>query len=254
MEIKQSTFGEIIDSEREMVLRGADRFGDFFVNAAEFNDLLSKFIGPVNLDRNIFTAFLSQVRKHHTLALFSAVRLHHVQTMMNLRQTLEAGSCAAYALANTSLNDFADTEENGLLDASQELATKRYAWLSQNYPQGSKKIQAMKKTINVSCAHANIVYAHNNFSVDIQKRIFVTPFFDFEDDFHVQTDLWCIAGVAMSLMDLFFGINKDYGAIKFADDFVARMRLLEEKHAVLRSMMISSERFQRITAELSKGT
>ncbi len=33
MDFKQSTFQEILDSEREMVLRAEERFGTYYVNA-----------------------------------------------------------------------------------------------------------------------------------------------------------------------------------------------------------------------------
>jgi chromosome segregation ATPase len=39
-----------------------------------------------------------------------------------------------------------------------------YSWLDQNYSQGSKSLKQMKDHINESCAHANIVYAENNFN------------------------------------------------------------------------------------------
>lgn len=82
MEFRQSTFGDIIESEREMFLTASDRYGDFFINAFEFNVLLNEFIKSVDPDRFIFAMFLSQIRKHTTLALLSAVRLHSVQTSM----------------------------------------------------------------------------------------------------------------------------------------------------------------------------
>ncbi len=117
MDFKQSTFGEIIDSERDMILTADKRYGAYYINASEFNILLNEFIKSVDLDRFIFAIFLSQVKKHSTLALFSVVRLHHTQAMMDLRQVLEAGACASYAIANTESADFADVGENGVLDA-----------------------------------------------------------------------------------------------------------------------------------------
>src|ERR1700685_3129007 len=100
MDFNQSTFQEILDSEREMVLRAEERFGPYYVNAIRFTELLSQSINTVPLSRLIFALFLSQVRKHHTLALFSTVRLHRTQAKMNLRQALEAGAFAACAIAH----------------------------------------------------------------------------------------------------------------------------------------------------------
>lgn len=245
MEFKQSTFGEIIESERDMFLTATDRYGDFFINASEFNVLLNEFVKSVDPDRFIFAMFLSQIRKHATLALLSAVRLHHVQTSMNLRQVLEAGACAAYAIANTGREDFADLDENGFLDPSQKLTNKRYKWLDDNYPAGSNAIRNMKGTINTSSAHANIVYAHNNFRFDSDTGKFDTPFFDIEDDHWVKTDLWSIANIIMGLVDLFYGVNKDLNVIKFDDDFVPRLKALENENIRLKNLMMETDRYKK---------
>jgi len=244
MTFKQDTIEDIITSEREMVLRGAENYGDFFINASEFNDLLNKFIISVDPDRFIFALFLSQVRKHSMLALFSAVRLHHIQAMMNLRQVLEAGSCAAYAIANPDSSGFADVDENGILDASKDLTAKRYKWLQDNFLEGSNAIKNIKSTINVSTAHSNIIYAHNNFKFDGEKGKFVTPFFDMNDDYLVKTNLWQIGNVVMLLMDLFYGVNKKLDVIKFINDFIPQLKTLEKENNKLRVDMMDTQRYK----------
>jgi hypothetical protein len=164
--------------------------------------------------------------------------------MMNLRQVLEAGSCAAYAIANPDREGFADIDENGIVNATQELAKKRYKWLEDNYRAGSDAIKKMKSTINVSTAHSNIIYAHNNFRFDGEQGQFVTPFFDIEDEYLVKVDLWQIANVAMGLMDLFYGVNKNRGVIKFADDYISRLKVLEAENIRLKAEMMGSDRFK----------
>ena len=201
MEFKQDTIGDILTSEHEMVLHGAECYGDYFINASEFNHLLQQFIKSVDPDRFIFAMFLAQIRKHHLLAHFSATRLHHIQAMMNLRQVLEAGSCAAYAIANPDQTGFTDIDENGIADISQDLTKKRYKWLEDNFKKGSDTIKNMKGTINDSTAHSNIVYAHNNFRFDGDQGKFVTPFFDIKDDYLVKTDLWQIGNIAQKIID-----------------------------------------------------
>lgn len=251
MDFKQSTIGEIIDSEREMVLRGKERFGAYFTNASEFSHLLAQFILTADPDRLVFVMFLSQLRKHHALALFSTVRLHRIQAMMDLRQLLKAGSCAAYAIAHTNREAFADVDENNIMNPSQHLATKRYRWLEQNYPAGSQASKNIKGLINESTAHSNIVYAHNNFHFDPDQKRFETPFFDIEDEYFVKTDLWLIAKVAMGLMDLFYGINANFNVIKFADDFVPRLATLRAENDRLKKEMMATERYRRAD-ELAK--
>ncbi len=244
MDFKQSTIGDIIESERQMILHGTERYNKFFINASEFNILLQQFIKSVNPDRFIFAMFLAQVRKHHTLALFSAVRLHHIQTMMDLRQVLEAGSCAAYAIVNPDRAGFADIGDNGIMDASQKLTKKRYKWLKDNFKAGSDAIKNMKESINKSNAHSNIIYAHNNFKFDGDQGKFITPFFDFEDNYLVKTDLWQIGNIAMGLMDLFYGVNKNLDVIKFSDDFVSRLKALETENHRLKAEMMGTERYK----------
>jgi hypothetical protein len=245
MEFKQDTIGDIIESESQMFLHGADRFGDYFKNAFGFNNLLQQFIKSVELDRFIFSMFLAQIRKHHLLALFSSVRLHHVQAMMDLRQVLEAGACAAYAIGNPDPVGFADTDENNIADATQELTKKRYKWLEDNFKDGSDAIKNMKGEINKSVAHSNIIYAHNNFRLDNEQRLFLTPFFDIEDDYLIKTDLWRIGNIAMGLMDLFYGVNKDLNAIKFIDNFIARLKTLELENHRLKAEIMSTDRFKK---------
>jgi hypothetical protein len=58
------------------------------------------------------------MKKHHMLAMFSTLRLHRVQAMMNLRQVLEAGASATFAIANPEQHHFVDTDQHGILDPS----------------------------------------------------------------------------------------------------------------------------------------
>jgi len=245
MDFKQSTFQEILDSEHEMVLQAEQRFGSYYVNAVRFNELLSQSINTVHLTRLIFALFLSQVRKHHTLALFSTVRLHRIQAKMDLRQALEAGAFAAYAIAHIDATDFADKDEEGILNPTQDLAKKRYKWLEQNFAEGSNTIKRLKGTINKSTAHSNIADGQSNFNFDGLNRRFDTPFFDFEDDYLVKSDLWLIANVAMGLLRLFFEVNRTLNVVVFADDFEKRIKELSADNDQLRAAMMQTERYQR---------
>lgn len=252
MEFKQDTIEDIIESEKQMILLGQERYGDYYINACEFNNLLQEFIKSIDPERFIFAMFMSQVRKHNTLAIFSSLRLHHIQAMMDLRQELEAGSCAAYAIANPDQKGFADIDENGIINSSQELTNKRYKWLEDNFKKGSDAIKNMKGEINKSTAHSSIIYAHNNFRLDDEKWKFVTPFFDIEDDYLVKTDLWQIGNIAMGLMDLFYGVNKDLGIVKFVDDFIPRLKALEAENHRLKAEMMETDRYKNTKKPTSK--
>jgi hypothetical protein len=129
MEIKQCTIAEIAETEHLLLANAHERYPAFYPHALEASLFLSNFVKWVDADRSVFAMFLSQVKKHHTLALFSTVRLHQIQARMNLRQVLEAGASAAFAIANPGPENFVDTDEQGILDPSQKLAKEAVAEL-----------------------------------------------------------------------------------------------------------------------------
>jgi hypothetical protein len=245
METKQDTLGEILDSERDMVLHGAEKYGDYFKNAVELGDLLENFTKSINRPENyIAVVFLSQVRKYHTLALFSAVRRHHNQLAMDLRQVLEAGPRMAYAMAYSDENKFCERDKNDILCIPQKLGEKKNDWLDKNFKPSSDVIKRLKKAINNSASHANLIYSFQNFNVlsDGRKR-FHTPFFDFEDDFKIKGDLWLVANVAMGLLDLFYGVNQKYGTFVLSDGFLEKFKKLEQQNTKLKEEALKHERF-----------
>jgi hypothetical protein len=239
---KQKTIGEILDSEREMVLSAPERYGSYYRHALDASVFLSTFIKSLDEDRLVFGRFHSVVKKHHLLAVFSTVRLHQVQSAMNLRQVLEAGSFAAFAIANPDPKHFVTTDSQGLLNSSGKLIGKIYEWLDEKYPNGSKNVKAIKDLINASTAHANLVFTSSNFK-EIEGRI-SSPFFDFEDPYFVRSDLWRIGNIAISLLDLFYGVNQNLNVIKFVDDFHDRFDVLIEQSKAIHAEMTSTDRFK----------
>lgn len=244
MDIKQGNLQEIIDSERELFLQAPKRYGEFFSFALDSFVLTENFIKSINQEAFIFAAFLSQIRKHHTLAFFSSTRLHHIQTMMNIRQVLEAGVCAGYAIAFVDPEKFARKKEN-TLDFNQDLIGKRYKWIEDNYPQKSEEIKRLKDLINSSAAHSNIVYAHKNYSFDTLNKKFNIPFFDFEDEIHVKADLWLVGNVAMGIMDFLYGVNLDYKRFVCSDDYMKKINNLQRMNEKLKQEALKNSRFSR---------
>jgi hypothetical protein len=181
--------------------------------------------------------------KHLTLALFSTVRLHKEQAMMDLRQALEAGACAAFAIANPDHAHFVDTDKFGVLDPSQKLASKRYKWLDAKHPNASKAIQEGKDQINSSNSHANLLSAYGRSRADEQEGWFSAPFFDVENEYHVKTDLWRIADSALTLLHVFYEVNEERDVIKFVDNFWPIIQQLGQRNEALRQEMRASDRF-----------
>ena len=244
MNFAQSTLEEIWESERLMLLGAKERYGQYWTHARTTTVFLSRCITAINHDRMMFGHFFSHMKKHHTLSLFSAVRLHKVQAMMDLRQVLEAGASAAFALAKPEREHFADADDREILDPSQPLTKKRYAWLDTSYPAKSQWIKETKNNINQSAAHANIVSASNVFRVNDAADQASAPFFDIEDDYHVKCDLWLIAAVALTLMDLFAEVNDPLKVIEFNPDFLGAMRHYAAENNALLDEMKQTGRFK----------
>ena len=207
MAYPQSTLEAIVESERSMFFDGEARYGRHFKHAWAATTNLSSCVASVDEDRSdTFGRFFSLMKKHHTLAFLSALRLHKVQAMANLRQVLEAGAGAAYAIANPDVRDFVDIDAFNIMDPSQKLTKKRYRWLDENYPENSKWLASTKEQINNEEAHANIVSGDRTFHDT--RDVAELPFFDIEDEYFVKADLWRISRAAITLMDLFYGVTQ----------------------------------------------
>ena len=153
-----------------------------------------------------------------------------------------AASVGMSTIANPDPSHFVTEDKNGLLNSSQKLTGNAYKWLDQNYRQGSKSLKEMKDNINASTAHANLVYTGANF--EVADDAVSSPFFDFEDNYAVRSDLWRIGNIAISLLDLFYGVNQSVGSIKFVDDFSQRLGVLVERSDALNAEMKSTARYK----------
>ena len=244
---KQGTIVEMVESERLMVATAAKRYGEFYEHAAEATVLFSNFVKSVSKNQTVFAQYLSIVKTHHTLALFSTVRLHQVQSTMDLRQVLEAGAFAACAIAKSNPYEFVEADAQGLLSQPKKLTTKLYQWLDTNYPNESGRIKELKDQINGATAHANLIWATNIFKAG--EKHHAAPFFDFEDDHVVKVDLWRIGNIALALLDLFTKVNLACKTVVFIDDFATRFERLAVQNAQLLSELTSSERHKRAAAK-----
>jgi hypothetical protein len=243
---KQSTIGEMVESERLLVLEAHERYPAFYPHAEEAVHFLSTFVRSIKADRHIFGSFLSHLKKHAMLALFSTVRLHRVQAMMDLRQVLEAGTAAAFAMVHPEHEHFVTIDEKGLIDPSPQLVKRRYAWLAKTHPRTSASIKGQKDLINEHMSHANLLSADGTFRVSDSENSFDAPFFDFEDEHFVKIDLWMIGDVAIGLMELFYLVDDERGFITFVDDFLVRLNRLQDATRKLRAEMIATERYKAV--------
>jgi len=244
MEQKQSTISDIIDTERSLVVKAPKRYGVFYDHAYCTTIELSNFLKSADVTQEVFIRFLSQMKKHHTLALFSTVRLHKVQAMMNLRQVLEAASCAAYAIRNPDPSNFVSMDKGGLLQTPQNLTAQRYKWLASNFPEGSEAIKQIKALINETVAHSNYINTSHNFTLTDGASWASAPFFDVEDEHLIKTDLWLVANVAIGVMGLIYDVAKGQEGILVADGFVTQHSHFAVQNSKLREKLMATHRYQ----------
>ena len=171
--------------------------------------------------------------------------------MMDLRQAVEAGACAAYAIANPDHKDFVTADHHGILDPSQKLTGKRYKWLNDNYPDASTAIKEIKDKINASSSHANLITAYRISEANAQERWFSEPFFDIEDAHFVKTDLWVVANATLTLLHVYNEVNEKRDVLKLVDNFEAQIQRLGDRNEEMRQRLIVSDRFKQ-AAELER--
>jgi hypothetical protein len=165
----------------------------------------------------------------------------------------EAGTAAAFAIANPEIHNFADTDPNGLLDPSKALAKRRHQWLNKHFPAGSQAIKEKKELINTTTSHANIVSANQTFSVDDKMANIAAPFFDIDDEYHVHVDLWLISSIGVELMDLLYGVNQTRNAIGFVKNFPEYLHHVARQTAALHAEITSTDRYKSAMAIAQRG-
>lgn len=236
----------LIQQEHTLIKESELKHDEFFKHALASHALLQRFVIAADPKAFFFLIFLSQIRNHHLLAFLSTTRRHHVQCVMNLRQVLEAGASAAYAIGNHDTSSFAEVTKFGLLETPQKLTTKRYKWLEENYPKGSDNIKSIKDQLQKS-SHANIVDGYRNFKIKNFGKIHSihTPFFDHPNSFQERTDLWLIANIAMGLVDLFYGVSLDHKIIAFSTTFLDQLKAIEAENIRLKEIMMKTKKFIR---------
>lgn len=240
----------MVESERLMVISAPQRYGEFYAHAEAAAIFFSLCLKSIDPDRWVFAQYHSLAKKHLMLAVFSTLRLHKVQSTMDLRQVLEAGAFASCAIAKSDPMEFVEVDSHGLVTQPKKLTNRLYGWLDKNYAAGSTNIKRWKDEINDTSAHANLIQASIN--VLVREREFAAPFFDLEDEYFVKTDLWRIGSVTLAVLDLYFGVVQDNPSVKLVDDFLDRFRDILQQNRALEAIMKSTDRYKRAMERASK--
>lgn len=119
-----------------------------------------------------------------------------------------------------------------------------YKWLDKNYPAGSQSLKRFKGSTNKLSTHANVVDAYRNFVGMVEGKI-STSLFDKSEEHYIKTDLWTVANLSMGLLDIFYGVNRDYPQLILQDDFLARMKKLKEDNDTLKIEMMNHPRLKK---------
>jgi hypothetical protein len=176
------------------------------------------------------------------------------QGAIDLRQVLEAGAAAAFAIANPEMEHFANVDAQGLLDPTQALTRTRYQWLEANYRSKSDWIKEKKEQINLSTAHANVVSTETVFRVTDAGDTVNAPFFDVEDEYMVKADLWMMGSIALTMVDFFYGVNQGQNVIEFCPDFAGHVQQTAQENEALLTELKSTDRFKRALAKFGTPT
>lgn len=241
----------LLQREAELFHSAEHRLGWPVAMARDATLLLSNFMESVSAARHVFIRCMAMVKVHHTLAFMSTLRLHHVQSMMNLRQVAEATSNAAFALAHPDL-DLIDAE-TGLVLHPKEISAKSYKWIEQAFPRHSSDLKVIKDIINEQSAHFNIVNSTLIVTDSAEDEIWRADFFDLEDRHFELSDLWVSTMLALCSIHLMIEVAKVHGGFVLALDAEERAHNVKAQADKLRADLMGSERHRRATALSEKA-
>lgn len=240
------TLNEIIEEEHEKLLAAKSKYGEVFIHTIAVYSLIDKFFNGYHGNGDIFLRFYTTNKNFYLLTLFSLVRLHHVQASLDLRQFIESGFNAAYAIAYNDVKHFAVVDEFGLLDPTDTLKKKRYKWFEENYTKISSDLYKIKEPVQFS-THSNVVDTERNINYDFRstESTISTLFFDKDDDYHIKTGLWQLANTGLGILGLIYEVNRDYNALVLLDNFVEIHAELMKKNEEFKNMFMKTNRFKR---------
>jgi hypothetical protein len=236
------------DEERQMIVDAEKTYGRYYVNARQASLVLSNLVSRNTVNCEMFMRFFTQVKKFHTLALFSIVRRHRLQAQLNTRVFYEAAVNTAYALVHTD-TELYFSRATGKPVKTQTATNRANKWLAAEHPAASKFIKDAKERINENYAHANIAVSHNNFQIvpnSIDKVR--TPFFDREDRLVTEVELWALAQAGLVVTDLLITLQKQHGGFELHPAVNEHGALTAENDALLQAL-VANPRWQAAQRE-----
>lgn len=240
------TLTEIIEGEHDKTLNALNKYRNNFAHNLSIFQLLENFFAELNVQQDIFPRLYYSTRNFYLLTLFSTIRLHHVQSSLNLRQLIESGTDAAYSIAFPDAKKFAITDEFGIMDSTKKLKSKRYKWLSKNYPTTSNAILRIKKPVQFS-SHSNLIDTNRGYKFLSSKEgaQIQVSYFDFEDDHMEKSALWQLANTTLAIMGLWYEVSLNYKSIEVISNFAEKHSELMQENQKIKEEIMKTERFQK---------
>jgi len=239
-----SSIEDLIRQEHDFAMAGEAAYGRYGAHAKYATLFLSNCIASMDRSRSVFGILLTGLKKHHTLSYLSFLRHHRVQAGMNLRQVLEFTALAAYSIYEPDQWKFLEQDNNGLVRDSEDAKKRAYIWLDENYEGPSKQIKILKALVNRTMAHASLASAF--MTAHVETNQIQMPFFDGAREDLTKADLWIIASTAITVADLFFGVNEKPEVLRFMDNFHDHLNKLIAEDTALRAEMMASEKYKTI--------
>lgn len=251
MILKSLTLLDLVIEENTLLLKAQQKYGELYKHTVDVYSLMSSFftgyMGKFDQGIDIFLRFHTEMRNFYLLSMFSTVRLHAVQSSLNLRGFIEASCNTAYSIAKPKYKDFVETDEMGILDPSDDLRKKRYKWLDDNYPDRSSDLRKIKKQVQFN-SHSNLVNTYRNLKHIFEKNKLPktnTLFFDFKDQYLTRKSLWQLSNTGLACLNLIYEINRDYKKITLIDNYEEVHSKIMATNLKFKELFIKTNRYRK---------
>jgi hypothetical protein len=221
---------EIADAEKALIEEAKKEYPKHFNHLQYAILLMHNCFVEAEADSIFFLTLKASIEKHLVLAALSSIRLHHVQTVLDLRYAAEAAAWAVFALAHPmDEKEYTDRDANGLPFPSKTKKLKMYTWIKKKYPKGSASLKRYKDNTTSMSTHAHIIDASRNFTGSDGKTMSL-HFFDVFREPQLLVDMWSVANLSMGILGLLKRATKDYPVVTWRDDFVDKFTQLQQEN------------------------
>lgn len=222
----------ISSKEDDLIKKASELYGDALSHTESTLVFLWKLPKGAEEEARMSMLFWTQLNKALWLALLASLRRHTVQVHHMMRFALESGCLACFALHERNMAAYGSiNDEIDMLEPDDKVLKKAYDWLEQNYPTHSTTIKIMKDVTNTLYAHANVIPALFNTTINHKANVFERKFFDVRTEKkHVFMHLWWIANVAFGFADLYAQVAQKEPIVALPSEFTEKMTQIAKEN------------------------